>query len=130
MGNEGLYSIGNGMRKNKLKKLQAISFAGHSWLGQSCEVTHKIQSGKETLQTLAFTSHTAFHGLTLVNQSRASREFFIFTELYQSHTHNPYIKSHKKYRKMIEQKYNQIWHRIKSNIKNVVVNHNFTNFNN
>ena len=30
MGNEGLYSIGNGMRKNKLKKLQAISFAGHS----------------------------------------------------------------------------------------------------
>ena len=70
----------------------------------------------------------AFCGLALVNQSRASCELFIFTELHQSLTHNPYIKSHKKYREMIEQKYNQIWYGIKANTKNVVVNRNFTNF--
>ena len=38
----------------------------------------------------------------------------------QSLTHNSYIKSHKKYREMIEHKYNQIWHRIKASKKIVV----------
>jgi len=45
MGNEGLYSVGKRMRKTHFKKLQAESFAGHSWLGLSCEVTHKMQLG-------------------------------------------------------------------------------------
>ena len=35
-----------------------------------------------------------------------------------SHTHNPYKKSHIKYRvHKIEQNYNQIWHKIKANMK-------------
>ena len=44
--------------------------------------------------------------------------------LHQSLTHNLYIKSHKKYKEIIEHKYNQIWHEIKAN-KNLVVNYNF-----
>ena len=42
MANEGLYSISKGMRKNTLKKLQAVSFVGHSRLGLSREVTREI----------------------------------------------------------------------------------------
>ena len=91
MGNESLNSVGKGMRKSTLKKLQAQSFACHSLLGLSCEVTCEIQPGKETLQILACTSHVAFHGLALASQSQASCEFFIFTELHQSLTHNPSI---------------------------------------
>ena len=43
MGNEGLYSVGKGIRKGTLKNNQAKSFAGHSRLGLSREVTHEIQ---------------------------------------------------------------------------------------
>ena len=117
MGNEGLYSVDKGMRKSTLKKLQAESFVGHSWLGLSSEMTHEIQPGKETLQILACASHLAFPGLAFASQSRASHEFFIFTKFHQSLTHKPYIKSHKKYKEIIEQKYNQIWYGIKANIK-------------
>ena len=67
MGNEGLYSVGKGMRKNTLKKLQAESFEGHLQLGLSREVTCEIQPGKETLQISACTSHVAFHGLALAS---------------------------------------------------------------
>ena len=49
MGHEGLYSIGKGMRKRTLKKLQAESFADHLRLGLSRIVNHKIQLRKETL---------------------------------------------------------------------------------
>ena len=59
----------------------------------------------------------AFRGLALTSQSRATCEISFFIDLHQTLTHNPYIKSHKKNREMIEQKYNQIWHGIKANIK-------------
>ena len=78
--NEGLYSVGKGMRKSTLKRLQVESFAGHLRLGLSREVTHEIQPGKETLQILACTSHVAFCGLALMSQLQASHKFFIFTE--------------------------------------------------
>ena len=80
MGNEGLYSIGKGMRKSTLKKLQAKSFAGHSWLGLSREVTREIQPGNVTLQIPACASHVAFQQLAVANQLQASCEFFILTE--------------------------------------------------
>ena len=89
MGNEGLYNIGKGMIKSTLKKLQAESFASHSWLDLNHEVTRKIQLGKETLQILACAFHMAFCELALVSQSWASHKFFIFIEIYQSLTHNP-----------------------------------------
>ena len=44
MGNEGVYSVGKGMRKDTLKNNQSESFAGHSRLGLSREVTHEIKS--------------------------------------------------------------------------------------
>ena len=47
MGNEGLYSVGIGMRKSALKKLQVESFAGHSQLGLSCKMTCEIQPSKD-----------------------------------------------------------------------------------
>ena len=59
----------------------------------------------------------AFRGLALASQLRASRKISFFIDLHQTLTHNPYVKFHKKYREMIEQKYNQIWHEIKANIK-------------
>ena len=71
----------------------------------------------ETVQILACASHVAFHGLSLTSQLRASHEFFFFTNFHQTLTLNPYIKSQKKYREMIEQNYNQIWHRIKNQQK-------------
>ena len=59
----------------------------------------------------------AFCGLALASQSWATREISFFIDFRQTLTHNPYVKSHKKYREMIEQKYNQIWQGIKVNIK-------------
>ena len=67
MGNESLYSVGKGMRKSTLKKLQAESFKGRLWLGLSREVTCEIQLGKETLQISACSSHMAFRGLALAS---------------------------------------------------------------
>ena len=64
-----------------------------------------------------FLEHMAFHGLALASQSRATHEIFSFIDFHQTLTHNPSIKSYKKYREMIEQKYNQIWLEIKANIK-------------
>ena len=54
-------------------------------------MTREIQLGKETLQILACASHVAFRRLALASQSQVSREFFIFTELHQSLTHNASI---------------------------------------
>ena len=45
VGNVSLYSVGKGMRKSTLKQLQAESFASHSRLSLSREVTHEIQPG-------------------------------------------------------------------------------------
>ena len=59
----------------------------------------------------------AFCGLALASQSRATHEISFFIDLHRTLRHNLYVKSHKKYREMIEQKYNQIWHGIKANIK-------------
>ena len=59
----------------------------------------------------------AFRGLALASQSWATHEISFFIDFHQTLKHNSYVKSHKKYRETIEQKYNQIWHRIKANIK-------------
>jgi len=45
VGNVGLYSVGKRMRKSHFKKLQVVSFAGHSCLGLSHKVTREIQHG-------------------------------------------------------------------------------------
>ena len=69
VGNEGLYSVGKNIKKSTLKKLQAESFADHSRLGLSREVTCEIQPGIETLQIPTCAFHVAFHGLALASQS-------------------------------------------------------------
>ena len=59
MGNEGLDSIGKGMRKSTLKKFQVESIASHSQLAKS--------SLTKTLQILTYASHVAFCGLALLS---------------------------------------------------------------
>ena len=71
----------------------------------------------ETIQIPTCTFHMAFYRLSLVNQSRANCEFTFFIGLHKTLTLDPYIKFHKKYKEMIEQNYNQIWHEIRANIK-------------
>ena len=99
VGIESLYMIGKGMRQTHFKKLQVVSFVGHSRLGLSHEVTRKIQH--ETLQILACASHVALRAsCELVVKSSSSQ---IFTKL--SHTTLTFNHT-KKYKEMIEQKYN------------------------
>ena len=77
---------------------------------------------QKIVQILAYASHVVFHRLST---REPVANLIVFTILHITLTLNHYIKSHKHTWKMIEQKYNQIWHRIKAN-KNIVVNHNFT----
>ena len=67
-------------------------------------MTHEIQPSMRLLRfqrVLLTWPFASYH-------SRANHEISFFTNLHQTFTHNPYIKSRNKYRKMIEQKYNQI----------------------
>ena len=113
VGNVGLYSVGKGMRKTHFKKLQAVSFVSHSQLGLSREVTRKIQPGMRLFRF----QHVLLTWPFSDCHSRASCKISFITNLHQTLTHNPYIKSYNKYREMIEQNYNKIRHKIKANIK-------------
>ena len=75
MGNEGLYSVGKGMRKGTLKNNQVESFAGLSRLGLNREVTHEIKLVIDFQIPACASNMTCFMG----QQSRASREILIFT---------------------------------------------------
>ena len=116
VGNEGLYSIGKGMWKGTLKFIRQTV----SW------VTRKLAWVANDSQNLAWQrlfkfQHVLltwpFYELVFTSQSQASHEFFIFTESSPiSHT-QPLHYIPQKYREMIEQNYNQIWHEINTNIK-------------
>ena len=95
--NVGLYSIGKGMRKTYFKNLQVVSFASHSRLGLSHEVTHEIQPGMRLFKfqhVFLMWPFTSCH-------SQASCKISVFINLHQTLTHNPYIKSHSKNREML-----------------------------
>ena len=104
MDNAGLYSVGKGMRKNTLKEHQTMSFTGYSRLGLSRKETREIQP---SMRLFRF-QHVLLMWPFTSCQSQASYKLSFFNNLHQTLTHNPYIKSHNKYREMIEQKYNKI----------------------
>ena len=115
------------MGKVTLKKQQAVSFAGHSWLGLSRESLAK-SSLSWTLQILACASHMACF---LGQQLWVSREQVVKSTssqiLHQTLTHIPYIKSHKNTGKWL----NRITIKFDTELKptqNIVVNHIFTEF--
>ena len=79
--------------------LQAKSFAGYLWLGQSHEVIREVQP---SMRLFKF-QHVLLTWPFRVVHLRPSCKFTFFTNLYITLTLNSYIKSHKKYKEMIEQ---------------------------
>ena len=70
-----------------------------------------------TLVPKVLEPNSLFCGLAVTRQLQASCEIHFFTDsLPNSHT-QPLHKIPQKYREIIEQNYNQIWHRINANIK-------------
>ena len=109
--NVGLNSVSKEMRKTHFKKVQAMSFTGHSWLGVSHKVNREIQPNMRLFIFQHVILTWPFAGYSLSSQ--------VFTKLsYSTLTLNP--------TKILGNdwaKYNQIWYKIKAN-KNIVVNHN------
>ena len=83
------------MRKTHFKKVQVVSFVGHSRLGLSREVTREIQPGKNCSDSSICFSRD----LLRVVHPRVNRKpvanFTFFTNFHQTLTLNPYIKSNK-----------------------------------
>ena len=68
-----------------------------------------------TIQLRVCASHVIFHELSTCELvASKSRTSLFFTDLHQTFTLNPYIKSHRYTGKWLT-KYNQIWHGIKAN---------------
>ena len=68
-----------------------------------------------TIQLQVCASHVIFHELSTCELvASKSRTSLFFTDLHQTFTLNSYIKSYRYTRKWLT-KYNQIWHRIKTN---------------
>ena len=121
MDNEGLYSVVKEWEKS-LQKAIGSEFCGSLATWPELWVTREIQLVMDSSNFSMYFSRGLFHGSTIASQLWASRENHFLTDSSpNSHTQLLY-KISQKYREMIEQKYNQIWHDIKANIY-IVVNH-------
>ena len=123
VGNGDIYSVGrdNVYQIWQIGKTQC--FASISWEGLTRETLAKTSCHQPILTLHIPIMCWAYASL----RGKASRELPMKTSCFSlclesshslSHTHNPYKKSHIKYRvHKIEHNYNQIWHRIKANTK-------------
>ena len=118
--NVGLNSVSKEMRKTHFKKVQAMSFTGHSWLGLSHKVNHEIQPNMRLFIFQHVILTWPFAGYPLASQSRTSLSSQVFTKL----SHSTLTLNLTKILGNDWAKYNQIWYEINAN-KNIVVNHNF-----
>ena len=80
-------------------------------------MTHEIQPIKDSSNFSMCFSWGMFHESAVSSQSWASREIHIFTDSSPNSDAQLLHWIPQKYREMIEQNYNQIWHRIKASIK-------------
>ena len=116
------------MGKDTLQKAIWSECCGSLTTWPESRITHEIQHVKDfSISSMCF-SRGLFCGLVVLSQSQANGENHFFTDSSPNSHTQPLHKIPQKYRGMIEQNYNQIWHGIKANIY-MVVNQNFTLFN-
>ena len=87
---------------------------------------HSLKSAKHwSFQLPTSASHVAFRRSSTHEPVMSKLQTSLSSQFFTKLSHSTLTLNPQTYKEMIEQKYNQIWHRIKAN-KNIVVNHNLT----